>query len=298
MALGTDCRFYRKKLPEIDELVRVKILDREDHGFRCVLLEYNNINGLVLLNELKRGRVRSYHKILKKNKEYTVLVLRVHHDEDEDEVAGSFIDLSLKAVPRDQLPIARERWEKSKKVHGIMRHVAHQQDRSTEELYELFGWPLADQFKYTYLGFKHIMNSEDPRAMMIQMNVPEDCIDTLYSELYKRMQPTPEVVRARITMRCFSVNAVGGIQHALDVGLENTDDELPIVIRVVAAPNFEICCNTMEPELGKAKVSETMELMKAALEEQGGVFEVIEQPVIERIVDMLAQDAVVDSDDE
>ena len=86
--LGLDCRFYRKKLPIIDELVRVRILDREEHGFRCVLLEYNNLEGLVLLNELKRGRVRSYHKILKKNKEYTVLVLRVHEPENPEEVTG------------------------------------------------------------------------------------------------------------------------------------------------------------------------------------------------------------------
>jgi len=106
-----DCRFYRKKFPENDELVRVRILEKEPHGFRCVLLEYNNIEGLVLLNELRRGRVRSYNKILRKNKEYTVLVLRVHMNEKNGHETG-FPDLSLKAVPRDQLDFARDKWEK------------------------------------------------------------------------------------------------------------------------------------------------------------------------------------------
>lgn len=286
--LALDCRFYQKKLPDPEELVRVKILGKEDHGFRCVLLEYNNIAGTVLLNELKRGRVRSYHKILKKNKEYTVLVLRVHTTE-EDDVSSSFIDLSLKSVPVYRLPFARERWEKSKKVHGIMRHVASQTSRTTESLYELFGWPLAEKYKYTYLGFKEIMNSENPQELMREMNVPDDCIQKLHSELFKRMQPTPETVRAKITMKCFSVSGVGGIQRALDAGLQNNDEDLPIVIRVVAAPNFEICCTTMEPELGKEKVSETIEIMRAKLQEEGGTFEVKEEPVIESIVEILAQ---------
>lgn len=355
--LGLDCRFYRKKLPEVDSLVRVRILDREEHGFRCVLLEYNNIEGLVLLNELKRGRVRSYHKILKKNKEYTVLVLRVHEPEVEEEITGCFIDLSLKAVPRDQLPGSRDVWEKSKRVHGIMRHVAaavngkqnkcptfwtemeeekkeaitgaigedlsefnleimntlvseHNLDKkeadhllqwytggrlskkktevTPEELYGSFGWPLADKYKYIYSGFKQIMNEEDPIAAMINHNVPQNCIPTLLSELSKRMQPTPETVRARITMKCFSKAAVEGIQAALAVGLEQDDEELPIVIRVVAAPNFEICCTTMEPELGMKKVTEVMELMRETLLANKGQFEVTEQPVIERIADEIA----------
>jgi len=347
-----DCRFYRQKLPKIDELVRVKILDREEHGFRCVLLEYNNLEGLVLLNELKRGRVRSYHKILKKNKEYTVLVLRVHESETEEELTGCFIDLSLKAVPREQLPLSKDLWEKSKRVHGIMRHVAaattqkqntlpewwetydetkkqtieeslgdlseysvghmkelasnfeiteKQSDTllqwylggrvskkaeiSTEELYEHFGWPLADSFKTTYSGFKYIMNEEDPMVAMIDHGVPEHCITTLLSELSKRMQPTPETVRAKIQMTCLNKAAVEGIQAALATGLEQDDEELPIVIRVVAAPNFEVCCTTMEPEIGKEKITRVMNLMKKTLEDNGGKFVVTEEPVLERIAE-------------
>merc|ERR1719499_3050885 len=94
-------------------------------------------------NELRRGRVRSYNKILRKNKEYTVLVLRVHMNENNE---TGFPDLSLKAVPRDQLEFARDKWEKSKTVHAIMRHVARQAKYNTIDLYEQFGWPMADKF--------------------------------------------------------------------------------------------------------------------------------------------------------
>jgi len=356
--LGADSRFYRKQLPEVDDLVRIRILDREEHGFRCVLLEYNNVEGLVLLNELKRGRVRSYHRILKKSKEYTVLVLRVYESNDDDQT-GCSIDLSLKAVPRESLPKSRDLWEKSKRAHGIMRLLAgavtskqkdypdcwseaseekreeisktlgegteftienfkklqseHGLDKkeadhllqwytggrlskqkneldeiTTVGLYETFAWPLDDKYKSLYSGFKKIMNDEDPIVSMIEHGIPQRCIPTLLSELLKRMQPTPETVRAKITMQCFSKAAVEGIQAALAVGLEQNDEELPIVIRVVAAPSFEICCTTMEPELGMKKVTAVMELMRDTLEGHKGKFEVTEQPIIERIADELA----------
>jgi len=282
-------RFYRKQFPEPDELVRVKVLGREEHGFRCVLLEYNNIEGLVLLNELRRGRVRSYNRILRKNKEYTVLVLRIHQTNSNGQLSG-FIDLSLKAVPRDMLPSARDRWEKSKTVHGIMRQVAQRTKINTADLYEKFGWPLADKYKHLYLGFKHVMNEPDAKKAMIEFGVPEKCIDDLHKELYKRMKPTPENVRARISMVCFSGNAIAGIQHALQVGLDQSTEEFPLVFRIVATPNFEICCNTYDPDKGIEIIKATMVKMKTALEEKDGIFKVTEDPVVERIVEMLEEE--------
>jgi len=295
-----ECRYYRKKFPENDELVRVRILDREPHGFRCILLEYNRIEGLVLLNELKRGRVRSYNKILRKNKEYTVLVLRVHMNEKNGHETG-FPDLSLKAVPRDQLDIARDKWEKSKTVHGIMRHVAKRTGYNTIDLYEKFGWPMADKHGHTYIGLKKIMNddklnkaTEEERQTMIMEDLkaegaPEDTLEVFYSELSKRMKPTPKTVRAIVEMKCLAVAAVDGIRKALAVGLAMSTEELPIVIRVIAAPEFAICCTTMDPQEGKKRINEIMEKMKEVLVEQEGTFKVTEEPDVEADIDLLTK---------
>jgi len=114
--LGSSCRFHRRRLPERDELVRVEIMRRDEHGFRCKLLEYDGLEGLVLLNQLKRGRVRSLTRILRTGKEYTVSVLKVHVAENEEDTAnGSYIDLSKKEVRNEELPDAIARWKKNKK---------------------------------------------------------------------------------------------------------------------------------------------------------------------------------------
>jgi len=295
-----ECWFYRKNFPENDELVRVRILEKEPHGFRCVLLEYNNIEGLVLLNELRRGRVRSYNKILRKNKEYTVLVLRVHMNEKNGHETG-FPDLSLKAVPRDQLEFARDKWEKSKTVHAIMRHVAREAGYNTIDLYEKLGWPMADKFGHIYLGLKAIMtadkltnmSSEDREAAikkdLVEAGAPEDCVDFFYSELSKRMKPTPKTVRALVEMKCLGVSAVDGIRKALQVAIDMDTEEVPIVVRVIAAPEFAVSCTTMDPQAGKARIAEILAKMKETLEAEEGSFKVTEQPEVEKEVDLLTK---------
>lgn len=287
----SNCRFYKNIYPEPEELVRVKILDKEEHGFRCRLLEYNNIEGLVLINELKRGRIRSYNKILKKKKEYTVLVLRVHKQGSDDK-ALVFIDLSLKAVPSESLPAARDKWEKSKTVHGIMRTIAFRTKKKTVDLYEQFGWDLSKRFKHVYLGFKYIISQDSPETTMRNLNVPEVCIEFLLKELEKKMEATSEDVCAKLEMTCFSNEAIEGIQHAIQVGLKESTKEFPLVFRIIAAPLFEIYLNTMDPEAGKKKIMETMKKMEQALVEKGGKFKIVEKPISERIVDFLGSELV------
>jgi len=302
-----DCRFYRKKFPENDELVRVRIIEKEPHGFRCVLLEYNNIEGLVLLNELRRGRVRSYNKILRKNKEYTVLVLRVHMNEKNGHETG-FPDLSLKAVPRDQLDFARDKWEKSKTVHAIMKQVARQVyekvpnlQYNTIDLYEKFAWPMADKFGHVYLGLKGIMSADKLTKLTIEeredeikkdlelAGAPPETVDFFYSELAKRMKPTPKTVRALVEMKCLSVSAVDGIRKALQVAIDMNSEEIPIVVRVIAAPEFAVCCTTMDPQEGKKRITEILEKMKEALEAEEGSFKVTEEPEVETEIELLTK---------
>ena len=52
------CRFYEQKYPEIDDVVMVNVRSIADMGAYVHLLEYNNIEGMILLSELSRRRIR------------------------------------------------------------------------------------------------------------------------------------------------------------------------------------------------------------------------------------------------
>lgn len=74
------CRFYHHKFPEAEDVVMVKVRDIGDMGAYVHLLEYNNIEGMVLLSELSRRRIRSINKLIRIGRDECVVVIRVDKD--------------------------------------------------------------------------------------------------------------------------------------------------------------------------------------------------------------------------
>lgn len=72
-----DCRFYEGRFPEVDDLVMVKVNRIADLGAYVSLLEYNNMEGMILLSELSKRRFRSVNKLIRVGRHEVVMVLRV-----------------------------------------------------------------------------------------------------------------------------------------------------------------------------------------------------------------------------
>lgn len=71
------CRFYKEKYPEVDDVVMVNVRSIAEMGAYVHLLEYNNIEGMILLSELSRRRIRSINKLIRVGKTEPVVVIRV-----------------------------------------------------------------------------------------------------------------------------------------------------------------------------------------------------------------------------
>ena len=97
-------RYYEQKYPEVDELVMVqvrqiaemgayvKLVSRNKLWHLCFVwatlqLEYDNIEGMILLSELSRRRIRSIQKLIRVGRNEVVVVLRV------DKEKGSYSNL-------------------------------------------------------------------------------------------------------------------------------------------------------------------------------------------------------------
>jgi translation initiation factor 2 subunit 1 len=75
-----NCRMYDQKYPEVDDLVMVKVKQIDELGAYVSLLEYNNIEGMILLSELSRRRIRSINKLIRVGRNEAVVVVRVDKD--------------------------------------------------------------------------------------------------------------------------------------------------------------------------------------------------------------------------
>lgn len=78
------CRFYAERYPEIDDVVMVNVRSIEEMGAYVHLLEYNNIEGMILLSELSRRRIRSINKLIRIGKTEPVVVIRVDKEKGKD----------------------------------------------------------------------------------------------------------------------------------------------------------------------------------------------------------------------
>jgi translation initiation factor 2 subunit 1 len=91
-------RFYENKFPEVDQLVMVQVKQIAEMGAYVKLvsgacrgdcvslpygvsfvtqLEYDNIEGMILLSELSRRRIRSVQKLIRVGRNEVVVVMRV-----------------------------------------------------------------------------------------------------------------------------------------------------------------------------------------------------------------------------
>ena len=88
-------------MPQKDELVAVITTQlRDDMGATVLLLEYDNMEGFIMLNHASTRRVRSIHKVMKIGKKEMMEVLRV----DEEKKC---IDLSKKNLKADAIEEAK-----------------------------------------------------------------------------------------------------------------------------------------------------------------------------------------------
>jgi translation initiation factor 2 subunit 1 len=67
----------------VGEVVMVNVRDITEVGAYVSLLEYDGMEGMVLLSELSRKRIRSINKLIRVGRQEVVAVLRVDEDKGE-----------------------------------------------------------------------------------------------------------------------------------------------------------------------------------------------------------------------
>ncbi|KAG6471986.1 hypothetical protein ZIOFF_069441 [Zingiber officinale] len=250
-----ECRMYEARYPEVDMAVMIQVKNIADMGAYVSLLEYNNIEGMILFSELSRRRIRSVSSLIKVGRQEPVMVLRVDRDK-------GYIDLSKRRVSEEDIQTCEERYNKSKLVHSIMRHVAETLDLDLEELYVHIGWPLYRKYGHAFEAFKIIVTDPDsildsltrevkevgPDGQEVTKVVPAvtpEVKDTLVKNIRRRMTPQPLKIRADIEMKCFQFDG-----EAMRKAEASGNEDCPVKIKLVAPPLYVLTTQTLDKEQG------------------------------------------------
>jgi len=270
-----DCRFYEAKYPEIESLVMVNVRTIADMGAYVSLLEYNNIEGLILLSELSRRRIRSINKLIRVGRNEVAMVLRVDKEK-------GYIDLSKRRVSPEDVAACEDRFNKAKAVHGVLRHLAERRKYRLEELYERIAWPLYKRYGHAFDAFKIALAEEQTTTATSQeedpfasLDVPDDVITELKLYIRRRLAPQPIKIRADVEVSCFTYDGIDAIREALFAGIAvGGTENSSIKIRLIAPPIYVLSTMTLEKEIGIALLQKAIDVILSKISEKGGKMDV------------------------
>lgn len=152
---------------QVEDVVMVNVRAIAEMGAYVYLLEYNSIEGMILLSELSRRRIRSINKLIRVGKTEPVVVIRVDKEKGLfysfccyfyelfcsfiNKSRSGYIDLSKRRVSAEDVEKCTERFAKAKAVNSILRHVADilkfESNDQLEELYQKTAWHFEEKYK-------------------------------------------------------------------------------------------------------------------------------------------------------
>jgi len=257
----TNCRFYEEKYPEVDSYVMVNVKQIAEMGAYVKLLEYDNIDGMILLSELSRRRIRSIQKLIRIGRNEVVIVLRVDKEK-------GYIDLSKRRVSPEDVVKCEERYNKSKAVHSIMRHVAEATQTPLEELYEKIAWPLDKKYGHSHDAFKISISNPDAWN---DIDFPNETVKKeLQQYISKKLTPAPTKVRADIEVTCFSYEGIGAVKTALRTAEAENTPENQVKVKLVAPPLYVLTSQCLDKNVGIQQLQASIQRIEVKIKEAGG----------------------------
>ncbi|KAK3004020.1 hypothetical protein RJ639_019418 [Escallonia herrerae] len=260
MATSLECRMYEARFPQVDMAVMIQVKSIGEMCAYVSLLEYNNIEGMILLSELSRRRIRSINSLIKVGRIEPVMVLHV------DEEKG-YVNLSKRRVSEEDI----------------------------QDLYIHVGWPLYRKYGHAFEAFKLVVNDPDSilntltrevkeigsdgqEVMKVVPALSEEVKDAIVKNIRRRMTPQPLKIRADVEMKCFQFDGVLHIKDAMRKAEAAGNKECPVKIKLVAPPSYVLITQTLDKEQGISVLNKAIVACTEEIERHKGKLAVKEAP--------------------
>jgi len=240
-------------------------------GAYVTLLEYNKIEGMIMLTELSRKRIRSVSKLTRVGRQEVVVVLRVDTNK-------GYIDLSKKRVAADDIAECEKRFTKSKTVNSIMRHVAEMTKTNIELLYESIVWPLYERYEHALDAMRIAVT--DPDSAFAGLEMTAATREQLIKVIRNRLTPKRLKIRADFVVTCYDFDGVDAIKAALQAGLNTATDKAEIDIRLIAAPLYGLVMQTDDRSQGLVLANESLRRIREEIIAHNGNCTIKTQPQV------------------
>uniref|UniRef100_A0A0K0CUS4 Eukaryotic translation initiation factor 2 subunit 1 n=1 Tax=Angiostrongylus cantonensis TaxID=6313 RepID=A0A0K0CUS4_ANGCA len=278
------CRFYENHFPDVEETVVVNVRQIADMGAYVSLSEYNGKEGMILLSELSRRRIRSVNKLIRVGRSECVVVIRVDKDK-------GYIDLSKRRVilrhVAEQLGYDKDEQLEQKcscfyvasDLSDILYHVIF------KDLYMRTAWYFDRREKKKAAAYDVFKRAISDPHVLDECDISPEVREALLEDIRKKLTPQAVKIRADIEVSCFSYEGIDAIKTALIAGKNCSTSTMPIKINLIAAPHFVVTTQTLDREHGLTAVNAALNVVKETIEKYGGKFSIKEEARVVTDVD-------------
>ena len=267
--VNLDCRMYENEFPEADDVVVVLVKEIQDMGGYVHLLEYNNCQGMIMLSELSRRRIRSVNKLLKVGRQEVAAVVRVDKEK-------GYIDLSKRRVAPEDVTKIEEKWNKSRAVHSIVRHVAETVGVDAINLYQRWGWPLYRKYAHAYDGLCQAVS--DPDTVLEGLDISPREREELLRNVTRKLAPQSIKLRADIEVTCYHYEGIDAVKAALKAGEAAGTEECTIKIKLVAPPLYVLTTSSLQKKTGIEALTNALEVVNEEITKRNGKYVLKSEP--------------------
>lgn len=179
-----------------------------------------------------------------------------------------YIDLSKRRVSAEDIVRCEERYNKSKSVHSIMRHVAEKTNTPIESLYQSIGWPLNKRYGHANDAFK--LSITNP-SVWDEVEFPNDVVrDELQSYISKKLTPHPTKVRADVEVTCFKYDGIDAVKDALRTAEAKNTVETQVKVKLVSPPHYVLTSQCLDKGHGISLLEEAIKSIDNKIQGAGG----------------------------
>ncbi|CAF1508048.1 unnamed protein product [Adineta ricciae] len=290
------CRFFKNRLPETDDLVMVNVVNIEEMGVYVHLLEYNNIEGMILLTELSRRRIRSINKLIRVGRNEVVVVVRVDRDK-------GYIDLSKRRVSPEDVSKCEEKFVRGKTVSSILRHTAEvlglKTNEEFEELYDKTAWYYDEKYKRAGAAYDVFARAVNDEHELDDCKVDDATKKILLNNIRRRLTPQAVKCRADVEVACYGYEGVDAVKAALREGLNASTEEMPVKINLIAPPLYVVTATCLDRNEGLDALKNVIDKIRLGIEKYRGIFKIKMEPkVVTDVDDITLKEAMQQAEDE
>lgn len=235
-------RFYASSTPAVGDVLFVRVTQLCDSYVSCSSVEYPEMNGMLLLSELSRRRIRSLSQLVRIGSELAVVVLRV---------SGTNMDVSKCKVSASEVAAAETRFVMMKSLRTLLYKYSIASKTNFKELIE--------RIAHAFTGSIHSLPTTQEEQEFLTSNWTSS---------------SSVVVKAVLLLTYFGPEGVEALREVAHNCPSNC------TLQYLSAPRYILSTTAASLQDGKQILLDAIGTMKTLLESKGGKLEIEKEPYI------------------